>query len=304
MEETAAIGNDFARRARHNAFSTYHPAVIFCYFAVTIVFSMVTLQPIFTALSFLAASCYAIYLRGMRGYLGTMRICLFAFIIIAVANALFNTAGLTVLFSIGGRVITWEALAYGLCAGGMLTSVILWFSCYQEVMTSDKFLYLFAKVVPTVSLVVSMIFRFVPGLIERSHKITDSLDALYGREKASVAQRRDRGVLMASILMGWSMESSIETADSMRARGFGVTQRSAYKRNRFDTRDAASSAVLVMLSILCGLVLYVATKQFVFYPTMPTLKIFWWGYGAYAFLLFFPFYLEGRETLQWKRFRS
>ncbi|MBK5211927.1 MAG: energy-coupling factor transporter transmembrane protein EcfT [Coriobacteriia bacterium] len=302
--ESAVIGKDFARSARHNAFATYHPAVIFCYFVVAIVFSMVTLHPIFTALSFLAASFYAIYLRGMRGYLGTLKICLFAFIIIAGANALFNTAGLTVLFHIGSRPITWEALAYGLCAGGMLASVILWFSCYQEVMTSDKFLYLFAKVLPTVSLVISMIFRFVPGLIERSRRITDSLNALYGKEKATVSQRRDKSILMASILMGWSMESSIETADSMRARGFGVTQRSAYKRNRFEIRDAVLTVVLVMLSVVCGLVLYVAAKQFMFYPTMPTLKIFWWGYGVYAFLLFFPFYLEGRETLLWKRFRS
>ncbi len=30
----------------------------------------------------------------------------------------------------------------------MLAAVVLWFGCYNEVMTSDKFIYLFGRVIP------------------------------------------------------------------------------------------------------------------------------------------------------------
>ncbi len=42
--------------------------------------------------------------------------------------------------------------------------VIQWFSCYNKVMTSDKFIYLFGRLIPALSLILSMALRFVPGL--------------------------------------------------------------------------------------------------------------------------------------------
>ena len=39
---------------------------------------------------------------------------------------------------------------------------MLWFSSYNEIMTSDKFVYLFGRVIPALSLVLSMTLRFVP----------------------------------------------------------------------------------------------------------------------------------------------
>jgi energy-coupling factor transport system permease protein len=44
----------------------------------------------------------------------------------------------------------------------MLAAVISWFSCYNAVMTSDKFVYLFGRVIPALSLILSMTLRFVP----------------------------------------------------------------------------------------------------------------------------------------------
>ena len=61
-----------------------------------------------------------------------------------------------------GNPLTLESILYGLAAGIMLVSVLNWFSCYQVVMTSDKFIYLFGKVIPAMSLIFSMVLRFVP----------------------------------------------------------------------------------------------------------------------------------------------
>jgi energy-coupling factor transport system permease protein len=44
--------------------------------------------------------------------------------------------------------LTLESIFYGLAAAVMLAAVVLWFGCYNEVMTSDKFIYLFGRVIP------------------------------------------------------------------------------------------------------------------------------------------------------------
>lgn len=66
------------------------------------------------------------------------------------------------LFYLKTGPVTLEAIVYGLVLASMLFISILWFSCYNKVMTTDKFVYLFGRVIPALSLVLSMVFRFVP----------------------------------------------------------------------------------------------------------------------------------------------
>ena len=64
------------------------------------------------------------------------------FLISAAVNPLFNHQGITlILYLKNGNPLTLESILYGLAAGVMLVSVLNWFSCYQVVMTSDKFIY-------------------------------------------------------------------------------------------------------------------------------------------------------------------
>ena len=44
----------------------------------------------------------------------------------------------------------------------MLGAMLLWFMCLSSVFTSDKFIYLFGKIIPALSLLLSMTLRFVP----------------------------------------------------------------------------------------------------------------------------------------------
>ncbi len=65
------------------------------------------------------------------------------------ANPAFNHEGATILAYLpSGNPLTLEFIVYGLSAAVMMASVILWFSCYNAVMTSDKFVYLFGRVIP------------------------------------------------------------------------------------------------------------------------------------------------------------
>ena len=69
---------------------------------------------------------------------------------IIAATTLFNHYGVTMLYYVesSGNWITLESLVYGIVLGAVMFVVIQWFSCYNKIMTTDKFVYLFGKLIP------------------------------------------------------------------------------------------------------------------------------------------------------------
>src|SRR5690606_15261610 len=92
----------------------------------------------------------------------------------AALNPLFNHQGVTILFYLerSGNPVTLESILYGISSAIMFVTVIMWFSCYNKVMTSDKFIYLFGRIMPKLSLLLSMTLRFVPRYIEKIREIS------------------------------------------------------------------------------------------------------------------------------------
>ena len=148
---------------RQDTFSTFHPVNNFLYFVLVIGCSMFLMHPVFLGLSCLGGMAYYIYLKHWKALKTALWLMLPVFLISAAVNPLFNHQGITlILYLKNGNPLTLESILYGLAAGVMLVSVLNWFSCYQVVMTSDKFIYLFGKAIPAVSLILSMVLRFVP----------------------------------------------------------------------------------------------------------------------------------------------
>lgn len=286
---------------KKDVLSYAHPAVIFLYFAGAVGCAMCTLHPAFVAVSLIVSGGYLAYLRGAAHYWRSLRYGLPVFLVIALANGFFNNLGLTVLFYIGYRPITLEALVYGLCSGGMLLAVLQWFSCYQEVMSSDKFLSLFSRPLPTTSMMFSMVFRYIPDTIQKAREIQTTQLALTGGAPESRKVRFRQGIRLASVLMGWSMENSIETADAMRSKGYGSRRRSRYEHERFTIYDRIALTVLALLLGASLWILFGWAGQFAFYPRISWPEGGWiWRLGLYGVFLAWPLILEGREWLQWR----
>lgn len=68
--------------------------------------------------------------------------------------------------------VTLEAILYGAGVSVMLIGIMFWCKCYNQVMTSDKFVYLFGKAIPKLSLVLSMALRFIPVFKSQMKKIS------------------------------------------------------------------------------------------------------------------------------------
>ena len=233
-----------------DTFSDCHPAENFLYFALVLAFSMCLMHPACLVSSLTGACCYLAGLYGLRELGRSARWLIPMALLAAVVNPAFVHQGVTILTYLpSGNPLTLESILYGLAAALLLAAVVLWFRCFSAVMTSDKFIYLFGRVIPALSLVLSMTLRFVPRF-RRQFRTVAQAQRFMGRdtENGSLLQRCKNAMKVFSIMVTWSLESAIETADSMKSRGYGLPGRTAFSIYRFDDRDKAALAWL----IFCG----------------------------------------------------
>ncbi|WP_165172413.1 energy-coupling factor transporter transmembrane component T [Adlercreutzia sp. ZJ242] len=115
------------------------------------------------------------------------------------------------------------------------------------------------------------------------------------------AARLREGARVASALVGWGMEDSLETADAMRSRGWASGRtRTTYRRQRFARADALALAVVLGLGAACAACAWAATSQYRFYPSLSTPTL-WWGYVPYALYFFLPCLVVLGDRLRWMR---
>ena len=140
---------------------------------------------------------------------------------------------------------------YGVVLGAVMFVVIQWFSCYNKVMTTDKFIYLFGRIIPALSLILSMTLRFVPRFTAQLKVIRSGQKAM-GRDvsEGSLFARIRHGLNMLSILVTWALENAIETSDSMRSRGYGLKGRTAFSIYHFTRKDKYVLGMMIGLSAI------------------------------------------------------
>ncbi len=291
-----------------DTFSDYHPIVNFFYFILMLLFTMFWMHPVSLVISFFGAMTY---LGCLRGWQKLKRQLLFLFpmmLFAAILNPAFNHEGNTIITYVpSGNPLTLESLVYGVAASVLLAAAVLWCSCLGTVMTTDKLIYLFGRIAPSLSLLLSMTLRFVPRFTAQLHSIVDSQRCL-GRDiaKGSVLERLKTAVIILSILITWALENAVHIADSMNSRGYGLPGRTAFSIYNMKQRDKWLLAWL----IICGLILiygWLAGKLACFY--YPTIQITitplsWLFHGTYLFLSITPVFLHRREVHLWKRLQS
>ena len=286
-------------------FSDYHPFINFLYFALVIGFSLVLAHPLAQGIALVCAISYSVSATGKKSVLFLLRYCLPMVLLTAFINPAFNHEGTTtLLYFSNGNPLTLESVLYGFSAGAMLVTLLLWFASFNRVMTSDKFIYLFGKVIPALSLVLSMSLRFVPKFKTQMATVAEAQRSI-GRDvsSGSLWSRTKTAIVIFSIMITWALENAIETADSMKSRGYGLKGRSAFSIYRFDERDKYTC---IWFSF-CGVFLLVGTMLMAFgfryFPNiryapldMTTIPF----YGVYFALCITPVILNWKEERKWK----
>ncbi len=291
-----------------DCFSTYHPVVNFLFFLEVLGFSMFLLHPVCLVISLFCGAGYAICLSGKKALGFCLKGILPMMVFTAILNPMFSHEGITILTYLpSGNPLTLESILYGLAAAGMLAAVVLWFSCFSAVITSDKFVYLFGRVIPALSLVLSMALRFVPRFRAQLKVVTRAQKCI-GRDPSRgglVHRIRCAGAIL-SVMVTWALENGIDTADSMKSRGYGLPGRTAFSVYRFDKRDKQALILLLVLGagVLAGAALEGLTWRYfpsVKWSTTPLSFCVLTFYGA---LCAFPIILNRKEDRKWNALRS
>ena len=287
-----------------DAFSKCHPAVNFLFFVGAIGMSVVIQHPPYLLAGIVTGAIYYLLLHGRKGWKTILGL-LPMFVVLTGINPLFNLLGATPLFYLGSRPYTLEALLYGATIAGMFVIMMLWFGCYNKVLTGDKFTCLFGSLIPSVSLLLVMVFRMVPTFIRKTRQIIGARKSIgkgLGENAATKEKLQDGGTILGA-LTGWALEGSVVTGDSMRARGYGTAKRSSFMIYRMTKTDWVLLAV--MLGLMGGIVAAACAGQFsaTFVPSVELAPVSW-GLAAYTCYLLIPSALHVKEAIQWHISRS
>lgn len=284
-----------------------HPGVLFLYYITIIGITMFLVNPIILILSLLGALTYYRSLCNRKRWYSDLCYYCFLFILFTITNPLFVHNGATILFFMNDNPITLEAIQYGATIGCMIVAVMYWGKCYQYVMTTDKFLYLFSKGIPQLAIVLSMAIRFIP-LIKRHRVEVNKVQKTMGLyASGSIFDRTRNGLRLFDCILMWGLENSIDTADSMQARGYGSGKRTNYSIFRIRKSDIIGSILLFTIVVVICISYQRGDLICEYYPKMQMKD--WktrmlWEYGFIAIPMFLPTIITIKEKVKWKYLKS
>ncbi|WP_235804757.1 energy-coupling factor transporter transmembrane component T [Secundilactobacillus kimchicus] len=289
-------------------FEQLNPWVTFSYYVVTIACSMVFLHPIFLLVELLIVVGVNYVARVRKQMVMVLEGSIFMVAFIMVLNPLINNRGAHVIWTFGGTLITVEAIFYGFMMALSLVIVLLTFLSYNKVLTSQKFMYLFSRISPKLTLLTMITLRFVPLFIRRLKNISQAQTVRGINVNRGSSRQRSIGVVkMMEVLLVRSFTDALQTADSMNARGYGSGQRSSYQRYRFKQRDLLCLGWFIPLSGLCFYAASQGIGRMVVYPALGSLGLSltgWLVLLGVAVLFSFPLILEAWEWLWWNLLKS
>jgi len=295
-----------------DVFSSFHPLVNMSYFITVIGFAMFFMHPVSLGISLVCSFTYAVYLNGKKAVRMGLIFMLPMLILTASLNPLFNHQGATILAYLpNGNPLTLESTIYGIAASVMLITVIAWFSCFNAVMTSDKFVYLLGRIIPALSLILSMALRFVPRFTAQI-KVVSNAQKCIGRDvtNGNIFRKAKHGIKILSIMVTWALENAIETADSMKSRGYGLPGRTAFSIFRFSKRDGWAMTYIL---ICAGTIFTGAIAEVYRFRYFPTIRHISGGFheiwtpllfALHFALCILPLIVNIKEDFTWKRIKS
>lgn len=288
----------------NTGFSSCHPLTQLLFFASVLGFTMSGMHPVMLAVSLCGAFGYIIYSFGAKGIISVLRFTIPVSVMVFIFNPLFSHEGITVLTYLpDGNPLTMESVIFGAAAALLLSCTAAWFLPLNRIMTSDRIIFLLGRAAPRLSLLLSMILRFVSKLTERYREISAARKVFANNKKSKI---RDSIAILSSLLQ-WSLESSVDTADSMNSRGYGLRKRSFYSEFRLCRRDAIIiifiilTDALLILAAVCGRLDY----GYYPYPDMPCSDLYSVAaYGTFLLLCLLPASVDIMEDIKWKHIQS
>ena len=281
-------------------FDRFNPIGIIIFFAGAIGIPMFSGNPIINIIS-LCGALLLFFTLDMQRRRQTVIFYLILLPVLTLINPVFSHNGVTVLFVMNNNPVTLEAILYGLSTAVMIISVLCWFRSLGEILTCDRVLYLFGKISPKLSLVLSMSLRYIPLFIRQAGKIKNARKAMGLYKFDNIPDRIRSDLRIFDILITWALENGIITAKSMESRGYGGrrTFHSVYGFKCMDLIACISILALAGVTVAAGAK---GLLDFTFYPEISAGNAGVFGilaYVAYSMIVLMPTVFCLEERIRW-----
>ena len=321
--------------------TSIHPAVYLLYYFIMVLFAFIFSDPYFV-ITFLVLILILIALQGVSSELkNIMKLFIPLSILIMILNPLLNRTGAHKIYLWQNFFITYEAIAYGILMSLALLIVILVFSSYNRSVSYQEMLYIFSKKLPIISMIIVMALRFIPLINSRAIEVqklnnlknngvefdnedcddsnkmdldefnsninTDYNSKFINRLKSNkriaaiIKEAKTLGKIMG-ITVSWSLEESMFTAKSMKARGYNAAERTSYLSYKFGNADYAFLAIIIATVAIIIVGLLKGVGMINIYPSIDfsfsnlPFNIY---YLAFIVFLLPLIYLELKERVLW-----
>ena len=313
-------------------FSRSPPVVNLIFYLLVLGTTMFQMSVGLVFISLFSAVVYYFMLKKTEG-LKYCTVVVGIIIVSAIINPLFSHKGGTLLFYLfTGNPVTLESIIYGLISAIIIGAMLLWFSTFNQVMGVERILGAIGKVLTNVSLLITMIMRFIPQYTRHQRKVsmvnkvnkrnygekinllnrekTEKENVIEARKKQKNKNGIDKiidsikeGSRTFSITTTWALENSIYTADSMKARGFGTGRRTNYSNYKFQKRDYLLMGWLVILWLVVVFSLE-REKVYTYYYPFIQVKNNVVVYLIYGLLCLTPVLINVKEEIRWLILKS
>ncbi|UTB32902.1 MAG: energy-coupling factor transporter transmembrane protein EcfT [Methanobacterium sp. ERen5] len=284
-----------------------HPAIYITYYMILVLFAFIYNNPYYL-ITFLICIVALIILQGIGNELKTtLKFFVPMSVIIILLNPVVSHVGTTKIYIIGNYFITLEALTYGIIMSLSLLIILLTFTSYNKTVSYQEMLYIFSKRFPNISMVIIMALRFIPLFnyrLNEVNKISKFNEKQYSNtNKNSMVEKISKTANLLVVVVSWSLEESMITAKSMKARGYGIKERTSYLSYKFHKIDYMLTGFISFSLLICIIGLTQGFGRIEIYPTLmfsdseSTVNIY---YLSLLFLLLPLIYLEIKEKLIWE----
>lgn len=284
-------------------FRTLHPLVLVTYYITAVIAITINRHPLFLFFTILLLIIFNWSIDKGKTLKSWFRFLLLFALLLFLINPLVNHRGQHILFYLFNNPVTLEAVVQGLINGFTFLAVMLLFITFPLIVHSEKFLFLFSKVFPKWGLVAMLAVRFVPLFRIRLQEMvavqrTQGINIARG----AMRQRLKNGIKLVQMLLTWSLEDGIETADSMAARGYGIQKRSQYNPYQMHAEDIFSLLFMAGLSVITISGAWLGDGVFVRSPVVELVFLYGWEwlfFAIHCLLVGFPLIVTAKEEAQW-----
>lgn len=256
-----------------------HPVTAILYSIMLMILILYFNNPIYI-LSLLGLLVLTLVILGQRkNMIKGIRYSLYTALLIIIINPIISQYGFTRLIRIrlpiiGVFQITLESILFGMTMGIKILVIGLVFVLYSSVVDNDDSFSFFSVYAHKLTLIFSMTLNIVHRLrieITRVKNVMKLRGVNFNQRNIFKKVKSYYPVL--KVIMISSLEGSLDRAEALYSKGYGIGKRSCYSKVGINIRDYLLNFLTLTILIIFSIGITMEMGKYKFYPMVETFKI-------------------------------